>query len=315
MLDRGRRAGVPRASRRPGEDPRIPGRAGGDRPRAQRPGRRARGRRTGTPHQPWRGVPRGLRRTGRADRRGHHHRGRPPGVRRPAGPRPRLPAAGLPRTAVLGRARRAAARGHGKLERAALPDPEIVTGARPSAVRAAVERSGGERFGTTRPAAGTGAGTGLRTRLEGRLRALWAEEFDLTADAIGPETSFFDLGGHSIAAIRLVNRAREVFGQEYPMVRFYQEPTVRAMAAYLAGESTDAGEAAADGDTADSGEPGEPARAADTAAEVVGRAPATFQQRNFIEQHHRHALPQVFNVALRITLTGDLDIPALRTAL
>ncbi len=225
----------------------------------------------------------------------------------------RLPEYLVPRSwAVLGALPLA---GNGKLERAALPDPEIVTGARPSAVRAAVERSGGERFGTTRPAAGTGAGTGLRTQLEGRLRSLWAEEFDLTADAIGPETSFFDLGGHSIAAIRLVNRAREVFGQEYPMVRFYQEPTVRAMAAYLAGEPTDAGDAAAGGDGGDSGEPGESARAADTAAEVVGRAPATFQQRNFIEQHHRHALPQVFNVALRITLTGDLDIPALRTAL
>ncbi|RSO29628.1 non-ribosomal peptide synthetase [Streptomyces sp. WAC 06725] len=225
----------------------------------------------------------------------------------------RLPEYLVPRSwAVLGALPLA---GNGKLERAALPDPEIVTGARPSVVRAAVERSGGERSGTTRPAAGTGAGTGLRTRLEGRLRALWAEEFDLTADAIGPETSFFDLGGHSIAAIRLVNRAREVFGQEYPMVRFYQEPTLRAMAAYLAGESTDAGDTAAGGGAGDNGEPGEPARAADTAAEVVGRAPATFQQRNFIEQHHRHALPQVFNVALRITLTGDLDIPALRTAL
>nr|WP_244410252.1 MupA/Atu3671 family FMN-dependent luciferase-like monooxygenase [Streptomyces albofaciens] len=252
--------------------------------------------------------------------------------------------------------------GNGKLDRAALPEPEIVTAAPPGAGQSGIAgtASGATRTGsrtahtgsgtartgsgtartgsgtartgsgtartgsgiartgsgtahagpgTTRTGSGTATGAGLRARLEDRLRSLWADAFDLAADAIGPETSFFDLGGHSIAAIRLVNRVREVFGQEYPMVRFYQEPTVRAMAAYLAGEATGAGEAT------DAGDGGDPAGSADAAPKVVGRAPATFQQQNFINQHHRHALPQVFNVALRITLTGDLDIPALRVAL
>ncbi|WP_050515226.1 non-ribosomal peptide synthetase [Streptomyces rimosus] len=198
--------------------------------------------------------------------------------------------------------------GNGKLDRAALPDPEIVTAARAGAEPFGAEPPGAEPSGTVRSAT-VRAGAGLCSQLETRLRSLWADEFDLTADAIGPEMSFFDLGGHSIAAIRLVNRVREVFGQEYPMVRFYQEPTIRAMAAHLAGEATGAGGAT------DRGDAGEPAGAADADPEVVGRAPATFQQRNFIEQHHRHALPQVFNVALRITLTGDLDVPALRSAL
>ena len=34
---------------------------------------------------------------------------------------------------------------------------------------------------------------------------------------IGLDASFFDLGGHSISAIRLVNRVREVFGADYPL--------------------------------------------------------------------------------------------------
>ncbi|MEU2791680.1 MupA/Atu3671 family FMN-dependent luciferase-like monooxygenase [Streptomyces sp. NPDC007100] len=181
--------------------------------------------------------------------------------------------------------------GNGKLDRAALPAPGTVTAAHPGR---GVQQP-------HRPETPPEQTTAARTDLERRLRALWADAFDLTPDVIGPDTSFFDLGGHSIAAIRLVNRAREVFGREYPMVRFYQEPTVRAMADYLAGD-----EPAADR------EADEPA---DGATGTAARAPVTLQQRTFIDQHHRHALPQVYNIALRITLTGDLDIPALRTAL
>ncbi|MFH8407112.1 MupA/Atu3671 family FMN-dependent luciferase-like monooxygenase [Streptomyces sp. NPDC018019] len=217
--------------------------------------------------------------------------------------------------------------GNGKLDRAALPEPGIVTTA-PSGTGAGEPRretrqtlSVTHRQPTSITQSGEGADadaeTGLRTQLEDRLRTLWADEFDLAPDAIGPETSFFDLGGHSIAAIRLVNRAREVFGREYPMVRFYQEPTVRAMAAYLAGDATEARDTTDSDAFTESGTGGRAATAAavDAAPEVVGRAPVTLQQRNFIGQHHLHALPQVYNVALRITLTGDLDVPALRTAL
>lgn len=107
--------------------------------------------------------------------------------------------------------------------------------------------------------------------------------------------------------MRLVNRVREDFATEYPMLSFYQEPTLRAMTAQLA---------AAAGETA---EP-EPANASpeaddDEPGTVEHRAPATVQQSRFATVHADHRLPQVFNVALRITLTGDLDVPALRTAL
>ena len=48
---------------------------------------------------------------------------------------------------------------------------------------------------------------------------------------------------------------------------------------------------------------------------VTGRAPATELQAAFVGSHGDHALPQIFNVALRITLTGALDVAALRSAL
>ncbi|MFC5147659.1 MupA/Atu3671 family FMN-dependent luciferase-like monooxygenase [Streptomyces aureoversilis] len=179
----------------------------------------------------------------------------------------------------------------GKLDRAGLPAPDLVTAA-PAASAAATPAAPAVPSASAAPAP--------RNDVERRLRALWAAEFGTDAGAIAPDASFFDLGGHSITAIRLVNRAREEFGTEYPMVRFYEEPTLRAMAAFLSGspssqEDADAGVVFGDA--------------------VEHRAPATEQQIRFATGQLGHPLPQVFNVAMRLTLTGDLDVAALRTAL
>ncbi|CAM5284486.1 MupA/Atu3671 family FMN-dependent luciferase-like monooxygenase [Streptomyces abikoensis] len=172
----------------------------------------------------------------------------------------------------------------GKLDRAGLPAPDLVT-----AVPAAAPVPGEDNAAEDDAAEPSGG-------VERRLRALWADEFGTDAGAIAPDASFFDLGGHSITAIRLVNRAREEFGADYPMVRFYERPTLRAMAAFFAGESSGA---SGDGDS----------------GIVEHRVPATDQHIHFARVQQGHALPQVFNVAMRLTLTGDLNVPALRTAL
>ncbi|MEU0110930.1 MupA/Atu3671 family FMN-dependent luciferase-like monooxygenase [Streptomyces sp. NPDC006251] len=173
--------------------------------------------------------------------------------------------------------------GNGKLDRSALPAPDLVTTA-PS--HRPVPTTTGE------PAAGH------RADVERRVRELWAAEFGTDPDALKADASFFDLGGHSITAMRLVNQVREEFGTDYPMLSFYQEPTLRAMTARLARAAE---ETAPEPDAL----PGT----------VEHRAPATAQQARFATVHADHLLPQVFNVALRITLTGTLDVPALRTAL
>lgn len=100
---------------------------------------------------------------------------------------------------------------NGKVDRVALPETSIVT---------------------TLPQQATRTGTGP-VPLVDRLRLLWAAEFAIDPGRIGLDTSFFDLGGHSIAMIRLANGVLEEFGIDFPLPRFYQQPTVRAMAAYL----------------------------------------------------------------------------------
>ncbi|MFF1348673.1 MupA/Atu3671 family FMN-dependent luciferase-like monooxygenase, partial [Streptomyces sp. NPDC058322] len=129
---------------------------------------------------------------------------------------------------------------------------------------------------------------GPRTAVENGLRELWAAEFGLTAPDVDPDVSFFDLGGHSLTAMRLVNRIREAWGVEYPLSRLYQEPTLRAMTEFVDGAGSRG---------------------------VVRRGPASRQQSRFATLHARHAKPQVFNVALRITFSGLLDPGSLRTAL
>jgi amino acid adenylation domain-containing protein len=96
---------------------------------------------------------------------------------------------------------------NGKIDRAALPEPGQVP---PSAL-------------APPPAA---------DRTAERVRALWSAELgrELGENAGG---SFFDLGGHSITAMRLLNRVREEFDVDYSMMAFYKEPTIAAMVAMV----------------------------------------------------------------------------------
>ncbi|MFI9329509.1 MupA/Atu3671 family FMN-dependent luciferase-like monooxygenase [Kitasatospora sp. NPDC052868] len=75
---------------------------------------------------------------------------------------------------------------------------------------------------------GAGADTAPATGLEELLQRLWAQE--LAVPAPGVESSFFDLGGHSLAATRLLNRVREEAGLEIGVLDFFRRPTIRGMA-------------------------------------------------------------------------------------
>jgi acyl carrier protein len=70
-----------------------------------------------------------------------------------------------------------------------------------------------------------------RTSVEKLLAEVWAEVLQL--EKVGIHDSFFDLGGHSLAATQVVSRVIKRFQLEIPLQSLFQAPTVAEMAAII----------------------------------------------------------------------------------
>ncbi|CAM5261810.1 hypothetical protein SAVIM40S_01967 [Streptomyces avidinii] len=102
---------------------------------------------------------------------------------------------------------------NGKLDRAALPDPD------PADLRGGV------------------APTPPRDALESRLAGIW--ERLLAAGPVGVHDDFFESGGHSIDALRLIGRINQAFGERLAVSAVMEHPTVARQAALLRGRHVD----------------------------------------------------------------------------
>lgn len=71
----------------------------------------------------------------------------------------------------------------------------------------------------------------LRSATEVVLAEIWREV--LGTGSIGAHTSFFDLGGHSLTATRMLSRVRRAFGREVELARFFESPTIAGLATLI----------------------------------------------------------------------------------
>ena len=62
---------------------------------------------------------------------------------------------------------------------------------------------------------------------------IWAEMLDL--DHVGVHDNFFDLGGHSLAATRVISRVIKTFPLDLTVKALFDSPTVAEMAKVIAG--------------------------------------------------------------------------------
>jgi len=107
---------------------------------------------------------------------------------------------------------------NGKLDRAALPAPDLAL------------------------AAAAPGHVAPRSELERMLAAIWCEQLGLPR--VGIHDSFFDLGGHSLLLVATHRRLCAELGRAIPLVLLFEHPTIAGLAARL--ESDDPGHAARD---------------------------------------------------------------------
>jgi thioesterase domain-containing protein/acyl carrier protein len=93
----------------------------------------------------------------------------------------------------------------GKIDRAALPEPPSVTAA-------------GDRT--------------PRTETQHRLAVIWADV--LGAEPLSLDENFFDAGGHSLLAMRVIARIESEFGVTLPVSTLFHSPTIGDLARTLA---------------------------------------------------------------------------------
>ncbi|HEY0604899.1 MAG TPA: phosphopantetheine-binding protein, partial [Herpetosiphonaceae bacterium] len=69
---------------------------------------------------------------------------------------------------------------------------------------------------------------GPRVPVEEQLVAIWSEI--LGVEPIGIYDNFFQLGGHSLQATRMMSRIAETFGVELPLRSFFEAPRIADLA-------------------------------------------------------------------------------------
>lgn len=76
-----------------------------------------------------------------------------------------------------------------------------------------------------------------RNDIEEQLVAMWQELLGI--DEVGVQDDFFDLGGHSLIAVRLFAQIKRTFAVEFPISVLVEAPTIEACAGLIAGALPD----------------------------------------------------------------------------
>ncbi|WP_198017230.1 non-ribosomal peptide synthetase [Methylocapsa acidiphila] len=143
-----------------------------------------------------------------------------------------------------------------------------------------------------------------RTEIEAILAGIWADALGLLR--VGVHDNFFEIGGHSLSATKLVARIRRDLGAEIALRALFEAPTVAEIARLIPHS----------GASARPERIGEIGRGLRAAALAKGDPlPLSFaQQRLWFLDRLEPASP-FYNIGLALRLTGRLDVLALERSL
>jgi radical SAM PhpK family P-methyltransferase len=166
----------------------------------------------------------------------------------------------------------------GKVDRSALPQPEISTAG------AEYVPPGDE--------------------VERRLVAIWSRVLGIGEEKIGIDNNFFELGGHSLKATVVIARINKEWPVKVSMMGIFTAPTIRGLAEYVRQAAGIPGAAAASGDQGGAIEPVEK-------REYYALSPA--QERMYFLQQIDPASTS-YNISQVAAVAGDLSLPRLEAA-
>ncbi|UCH98414.1 MAG: amino acid adenylation domain-containing protein [Candidatus Aminicenantes bacterium] len=95
---------------------------------------------------------------------------------------------------------------NGKVDRKALPAPEISIGK-----------------GYIAP----------QTKLEKKLVEIWSDVLGLEKEKISTEANFFELGGHSLKAVTMLSGIHKTLNVNIPLVELFRTPTIKGLSQYI----------------------------------------------------------------------------------
>ena len=102
---------------------------------------------------------------------------------------------------------------HGKVDYAALPEPESSNGHLTSAY------------------------VPPETEIEQAIANIWRKV--LRVDKVSCDQNFFDIGGHSFLILQVSNRLRDILGRNVSIIELFKYPTIRALAKHLSQETVE----------------------------------------------------------------------------
>lgn len=114
---------------------------------------------------------------------------------------------------------------------------------------------------------------------------------------IGIRDNFFEIGGHSLLAMRLVSQLRNTFKLEFPIARLFETPTIAGIASYMS-----------DADPI-------PASSSLTVMDRPTHPPLSFAQQRLWFLHRLEGPGATYNLPVALRLRGELDTGALTAAL